>query len=122
LGGLWEGWSKNVFHGAGKKLHLLVVLLVFLFAMGIWPVLLVLWALLAVLLGLPGLPVVAGAAAFQCVVTFSYAAAVNRRMGMPAAYGLGFPLGAAVFMGILLNSAYRVLSGRGVTWKGRTYT
>ncbi len=122
LSGLWEGWSKNVFHGVGKKLYLLVAVLVFVFVMGIWPVLLMVWALLVALLGLPGLALPAVAGAFQLVVTLGYGAWVNRRMGLPAIYVLGFPLGAAVFMGILLNSAYRVLSGRGVTWKGRTYT
>lgn len=120
--GLWEGWSKNVFHGVGKKLYLLVAVLVFVFVMGIWPVLLMVWALLAAILGWPGLVPLAFAAAFQIGVTLSYGVWVNRRMEMLAIYVLGFPLGAAIFMGILLNSAYRILSGRGVTWKGRRYT
>lgn len=120
--GLWEGWSKNVFHGAGKKLSLLAVVLVFTFVMGVWPVLLVFWALAAALLGGPSFILLTVAAAFQLAVTLFYASWVNRRMRMPESYALGFPLGSAIFMGILLNSAYRILSGRGVTWKGRKYT
>ncbi|MDP2727603.1 MAG: glycosyltransferase, partial [Dehalococcoidia bacterium] len=121
LSGLWEGWTKNVFLGADKKLSLLLVVLVFVFVLGVWPVLLLVWAVLAAVLGLPSLTLAAVATAFQFLVTFYYGARVNRRLGMPVAYVLGFPLGAAVFMGILVNSAYRILGGRGVTWKGRTY-
>ncbi|MDP2661222.1 MAG: glycosyltransferase family 2 protein [Dehalococcoidia bacterium] len=121
LSGLWEGWSKNTFLGAGKKLSLLLVVLVFVFAIGIWPVGLAFWAALEAVLNGPGLLVVTGVAIYQLSLMCFYALRVNRRMGMPATYALGFPLGAAVFMGILLNSAYRVLTGRGVTWKGRTY-
>lgn len=120
--GLWEGWSKNVFHGAGKKLSLLAIVLVFTFVMGVWPVLLVLWALAEALLGGPSFILLTVAAAFQLGLSLVYAIWVNRRLGLPESYALGFPLGAVIFMGILLNSAYRILSGRGVTWKGRTYT
>lgn len=120
--GLWEGWSKNVFHGAGKKLSLLAIVLVFTFVMGVWPVLLVFWALVVALLGGPSFILLAVAAAFQLGLALFYAIWVNRRLGLPESYSLGFPLGAVIFIGILLNSAYRILSGRGVTWKGRTYT
>jgi len=42
----------------------------------------------------------------------------TRRMGAPAAYGLLYPLGAAVGMWIFLRSWAR---GRRVVWKGRSY-
>jgi hypothetical protein len=32
------------------------------------------------------------------------------------------PLGALVFTGMMLASTIKVLSKRGVTWKGRTYS
>jgi len=31
------------------------------------------------------------------------------------------PIGGAVYLAMIVASAYRVLSGRGVTWKGRRY-
>lgn len=37
----------------------------------------------------------------------------------PLGYALFAPLGLALFAAILLNSAIRVLTGRGVVWKGR---
>ncbi|MDO8690094.1 MAG: glycosyltransferase family 2 protein [Dehalococcoidia bacterium] len=121
LSGLWEGWSKNTFLGADKKLSLLLVVLMFVFAIGIWPVGLAIWAVLEAILNGPGLLVVTGAAIYQLSLTCFYAFWVTRRLGLPSIYALGFPLGAAVLVGILINSAYLVLSGRGVTWKGRTY-
>jgi chlorobactene glucosyltransferase len=38
---------------------------------------------------------------------------------IPSAYGLLHPVGTLIFMAILLNSTFRILSGRHVTWKGR---
>jgi hypothetical protein len=36
-------------------------------------------------------------------------------------YALTLPLGALVFTAMMFASAWKVLSGSGVTWKGRTY-
>jgi hypothetical protein len=36
-------------------------------------------------------------------------------------YAFTFPLGALVFTAMMVVSAYNVISGRGVTWKGRRY-
>jgi chlorobactene glucosyltransferase len=120
LAGLWEGWSKNTFHGTEKKLHLLAVVLIFTFVMGLWPALLLLLALGRAALGQPFL-VEGLAGLFQLGLTLYYGGRLNQRMDMPAHYAVGYPLGAAIFLGILLNSAYRILTGRGVTWKGRRY-
>jgi len=46
---------------------------------------------------------------------------VAHAMRIPSAYGLLRPLGIVVIVGIMLNSAFLILSGRGVTWKGRRY-
>jgi len=42
-------------------------------------------------------------------------------MGIHPAYALTLPLGAAIFAAMMFASAWQVLSGRGVTWKGRVY-
>jgi chlorobactene glucosyltransferase len=47
--------------------------------------------------------------------------AVMRKLGVPAWYALLYPLAVGVGNAMLLFSLYRVLSGKGVTWKGRTY-
>ncbi len=41
--------------------------------------------------------------------------------GTPPRYFIWHALGGLIFIGIMLNSAYRHLGRRGVTWKGRTY-
>ena len=45
----------------------------------------------------------------------------SRGMGIPSWYALTTPLGAAVFGAMMLTSAFKVISGKGVVWKGRRY-
>lgn len=49
-------------------------------------------------------------------------AAVCRQAGVPVRYAATYPLAVTVANSMLLYSLYRVRSGRGVGWKGRTYT
>jgi hypothetical protein len=48
-------------------------------------------------------------------------AAVCKQVGVPLRYAATYPLAVAVANAMLLHSLYSVVSGRGVTWKGRTY-
>jgi hypothetical protein len=50
------------------------------------------------------------------VATF---AIINFSWSVPVAYALTVPLGHARFVAILFNSAFRIATGSGVTWKGR---
>jgi hypothetical protein len=43
-------------------------------------------------------------------------------MGIAPSYAFTFPLGAAVFAAMMFTSTWKVISGKGVTWKGRIYT
>jgi chlorobactene glucosyltransferase len=111
---LWDGFTKNMF--AGMQFKLLPTL-----AGG------------ASMALFAALPVFAAAATFAaggawvlwlpCVLVWLWQAAifalVNRRWGVPVVYALTMPLGFALFDAVLLNSAWRILSRRGVTWKGR---
>ncbi|MDQ2909115.1 MAG: glycosyltransferase, partial [Candidatus Eremiobacteraeota bacterium] len=42
-------------------------------------------------------------------------------VGMPRGIAFLQPLGTAIFAALVANSAWRVLSGRGVVWRGRRY-
>jgi hypothetical protein len=42
-------------------------------------------------------------------------------MGISPWYAWTTPLGAGIFAAMMLTSAWKVLSGQGVTWKGRLY-
>jgi len=48
-------------------------------------------------------------------------ARVNAEMKISPGYALLTPLGAGVFAAMMFTSAWKVLSGQGVTWKGRRY-
>jgi chlorobactene glucosyltransferase len=114
LAHLIEGWSKNLYLGARRSLpdepvrRALVPLLLlgpFLF-----------WLAPLVLLVLPGFHA-AGLIATLLAATFW--GLVSWGMGIPARYGLAFPLGAAMAAYITLRSVAR--GTRGVEWKGRVY-
>jgi hypothetical protein len=47
---------------------------------------------------------------------------VAHKMNISRWYALTTPLGAGVFAAMMLTSAWKVLSGKGVTWKGRLYS
>jgi hypothetical protein len=40
---------------------------------------------------------------------------------IPGWYAFTFPLGSLLFTAMMLASTFNVLSGRGVSWKGRKY-
>jgi hypothetical protein len=42
-------------------------------------------------------------------------------MEIPAWYAFTIPLGAGLFAAMMFASTWKVLSGQGVTWKGRRY-
>jgi hypothetical protein len=46
---------------------------------------------------------------------------VARAMKISAWYALTTPLGAGLFAAMMITSAWKVISGQGVTWRGRKY-
>jgi chlorobactene glucosyltransferase len=116
---MWAGYSKTLFWASGHNLPraLAAALALALYAL------------------LPPLALVVArlsgndthgrnrllAALLQMGPMFALRAAVCRRLGIPTVYALTYPLGVAVGDAILFYSIYRVLSGKGVQWKGRTY-
>jgi chlorobactene glucosyltransferase len=55
------------------------------------------------------------------LVPFIYRRRVDRQLGLGLGWTLTQPVGTLIFGLILLNSFLRLITGRGVTWKGRTY-
>ncbi len=125
LGEMWEGWTKNIYVGLRDQPRLLllgvfgvVLLLVAAFFIPLWPVLGLWW--FAHGGGRNALLVVAEAIIVWGAILSARAAAASE-MGIPRRYALTTPLGCAVFAAMMLTSAWLVLSGRGVTWRGRRY-
>ena len=125
LSTMWEGWTKNIYLGLrdhpammllgafGATLALIAALF-----LPIWPVLGILWYLkngdwLAI-------AVILQALSIWGVLLYARAR-VASKMNISAWYALTTPLGAGVFAAMMLTSAWKVLSGQGVTWRGRKY-
>ena len=125
LPGMWEGWTKNIYLGLRDHPSMLLLgafgallsLLAALF-LPIWPLLGMLWAFNN------------GAwMAFAVIVeallvwgTLLYMRArVARAMNISTWYAWTTPLGAGMFASMMLTSAWKVISGQGVRWKGRLY-
>jgi chlorobactene glucosyltransferase len=122
---MWEGWTKNIYLGLRDKPGLLALgafgaLLALTAAL-----LLPLWVLIGVYLAVTGSGVAGSVILFEALGVWAYLLVwrgrASREIGIPVWYALTTPLGAGVFAAMMIVSAYNVLSGRGVTWKGRTY-
>ena len=122
---LWEGWTKNIYLGLSDRLGLIalgvfgafVALLAALF-MPVWPLLGLGWYANGG--GWMALAVIVEALIVWGSILY-YRAMVAQNMGISRWYALTTPLGAGVFAAMMLTSAWKVLSGQGVTWKGRRY-
>jgi chlorobactene glucosyltransferase len=125
LPAMWEGWTKNIYLGLRDHPAMLLLgafgatlaLIAALF-LPIWPVLGVLWYFK----NGDGLAIAVILQALSVWGVLLYARArVASKMNISAWYALTTPLGAGVFAAMMLTSAWKVLSGQGVTWRGRKY-
>lgn len=114
LGEHWEGWSKNAYAGSRGGLPFYLLMIVGLPLVTIAPLALLLAGIATRRrqLALPGAAAVAA--------TVAYRARVQRGMAVPFRYAWTQPLAGAIFTGILIRSFWRVATGRGVVWRGRT--
>jgi chlorobactene glucosyltransferase len=119
---IWEGWTKNIFLGMQGRLGLLlfgalVALLAALFLPG--------WLLVGAVWFLSSWKLVAGMVLLEAILVWGtllwLRVQAARAFHISSLYALTLPLGALIFAALMIASAYKVLSGQGVTWKGRTY-
>jgi chlorobactene glucosyltransferase len=119
---LWEGWTKNIFLGMQGRLGLLLFggLLGLIAALGLpaWLLAGAIWWLAGG--GLPAAIVTLEIAVLWSVLLWVRAMAA-RAFHISPWYAFSLPLGAMVFTAMMFASALKVLTGVGVTWKGRRY-
>jgi chlorobactene glucosyltransferase len=125
LSEMWEGWTKNIFLGLSDRPSLMwlgafgaFILLLAALVLPLWPILGLVWFLQGG--GWLALTVILEALILWASV-ISVRAQVASGMGISHWYAFTLPLGAAVFAAMMFVSAWKVLSGKGITWKGRIY-
>lgn len=122
---IWEGWTKNIYLGLRDHVAMLLLgafgaslALIAAMFLPIWPLLGLAWyfndghwmALVVILESF-----------FVWGYLIYIRAVIAKKMKISAWYALTTPLGAGIFAAMMLTSAWKVLSGQGVTWRGRTY-
>jgi chlorobactene glucosyltransferase len=122
----WRGWRKNAFLGSRGGLTFTIVTLIGLPIVAIVPFLLPVLAW--VLNRFPAFkqqPIapseVALATLLELAPLLTYRRWVNKELDVPWYYALTHPLAGAIFEGIIAQSAWRVLTRKGVDWSGRRY-
>jgi chlorobactene glucosyltransferase len=122
---MWEGWTKNVYLGLSDQPALMLLGVFGAFILLVTALVLPLWPLLGIVWYLQGGDGLAMTVILQALMLWAMIIYVRARvavaMGISPWYALTLPLGAAVFAAIMFTSAWKVLSGKGVTWKGRMY-
>jgi chlorobactene glucosyltransferase len=122
---MWEGWTKNIYLGLSDRPSLMALGLFGAFLAVIVSLFLPAWPLLGVLWYLNGGGWMAMTVILQSLLVWAYMiyarSLVNLKMGISPWYSLTTPLGAGLFGAMMFTSTWNVLSGRGVTWKGRDY-
>ena len=120
----WTGWAKNLYLIARRRI-VNVVLGVFGLIVFYWmPVLELLVLALIWSTGqvFPRLDSVLMLVFLQyCAVLIAYERIRRRFDRLPWGYALVLPVGAAIVGALYLYSTYQIVSGRALSWKGRSY-
>ncbi len=133
LAEIWRGWSKNLYEGLklpvwiwlggrdryvlpNRPLVVLGLLLGYLLATFVVPMILPLWAAMT-----SSDPVIIAAVWGLFAVFFAAWAVLCRTVEISPRWALILPLGALVVAAIALSSAWSARFGRGLAWRGRRY-
>lgn len=119
---LWQTWSKNLFVGQDYQISQAIQAILLSFLLSMLPFIVLLdQSVTLVSKGSYHSPIFWLALA-QTLAILGYRFYNAVYQGLAKGYFFTHPLGSSIFIGIIINSVFRSLTGRGVTWKGRTYT
>lgn len=123
---MWEGWTKNIYLGLSDRPALMLlgvfggfILLTAALVLPLWPLLGIFWYLQVG--SWLALAVIVESLVLWLTIIY-VRARVSTGMGISPWYAFTLPLGAAIFASMMFTSTWKVISGKGVTWKGRVYT
>ncbi len=122
---MWEGWTKNIYLGLRDQPTLMALGVFGAFLAVVTALFLPAWPLLGMYWYWKGGEWMAITIIIESMVLWTYLirmrAQVAVNMEISPWYAFTTPLGAAVFGAMMFTSAWKVLSGQGVSWRGRTY-
>ena len=125
LGETWRGWRKNVFLGSRGGLAFVLLQLVGLPVVSIIPFLLPLCGWIKKGRRPKSRSVTANelfaATLMELGPLLAYRIWMDKNLRVPWYYAFTHPLAGALFEGILAQSTWRVLTHKGVDWRGRQY-
>ena len=126
LSEMWEGWTKNIYLGLRDDRGLLLLGVFGAFLAFTAALLLPAWVIWGLVLTVAGSGLEGSVVLIEALILWGYLIfwriLASRGMDIPTWYALTTPLGAGLFAAMMITSAWNVLSGAGVTWKGRTYS
>lgn len=123
LAEIWSGWTKNLFAGLDYRLGVTLGICAVLFAMNVLPLIALAWRASLLALGeLTWTDALLWLAAFNTLAMYASYIGGLKAADYRVHYFWSYPLGMLVTIGLFANSALRIVTGRGVSWKGRTYT
>jgi chlorobactene glucosyltransferase len=122
---MWEGWTKNIYLGLRDQPSLIALGVFGAFLAVVTSLFIPAWPLLGIFWYLNNGAWMAIAVLVEAVILWSFLIYMRIRvainMQISPWYAFTTPLGAAVFGAMMFTSAWKVLSRKGVTWKGRSY-
>jgi chlorobactene glucosyltransferase len=122
LGDIWQGFRKNAFVGSRAPFVTVPFFVVTALWLGVFPFVQLAYALLSwSFSGGKSSKRLLGFSLFQVGLSVVGRRRFDRQLGVPAVYAWTLPLSTLIFMGILIDSMVRSLTGQGVSWKGRNY-
>ena len=129
LAEIWEGWSKNTVIAIRKNPRTLPLSVLGLILMTAGPLLMIRWGISSWKRALRTHQASDRVAAgwITSLVLFNLGAYlearrhVDKELGLPIGWTFTQPVGGFVFALILLSSVLRLVTGKGVVWKGRIY-
>jgi chlorobactene glucosyltransferase len=129
---IWKGWRKNAFVGSRSAFITFPIFIITSIFMGIFPFFQLPYALIKwlTLLGAKGEQKKQECKRTGKLLLFSgisvglnvfVRSRLDKGLGVSNKYSLLNPLGIVVIIGILLDSMWRSITGKGLSWKGRDY-
>jgi chlorobactene glucosyltransferase len=122
---MWEGWTKNIYLGLSDQPALMALGVFGAFLTVIASLFLPVWPLLGFFWSQNGGGWMSIGIIIEASLLWSYLIYVRTKvaenMEISRWYAFTTPIGAAVFGAMMFTSAWRVVTRKGVTWKGRVY-